>query len=661
ENWHNAQGLETWYFSFPAASLNDSSSYRVHSRAFDAAGNQQSASSTDIFIYDISLPATGVVYDGSDAGSDIDWTNENEAVNAYWTGFNDIVSGITQFEYKIIDGSANTLVPWTSVGQDTFVVDTSLSLLTGTQYFVSVRATDGAENISQEELSDGVVVDTIAPVIAYVYEGSSNNDLDYQYESDSVMVAWSGGDTRAIAYYAVALGSAPEQADIVDWVDVGTSTNHALLNLDLVSGQTYYGTVRAHDQAGNISGLMSGDGLTIDQDGPVPGQVSDYEIEDVDWIAINYQIEAFATGFTDTLSGVAEYYFSIGLAPNQDNVLGWTSTGSDSTILYPTDPLLTVGPTYYVNSYAIDAVDNIGATITSDGFGLDLDDPTPGTVSDGLDQDITWTNNDSSLSANWTGFSDATSGIGNYEYAIGSSAGGQNIVAWTNADSATEVTHEGLVLNHGTTYYFSVRGLDQVDHVSDPANSNGATVDTIPPVVTLIAEEVAEDPTFQGSDSSVTLVWEASDALSGVEHYEYALGTTAGDMDLVAWVHAGTDLTVTIPGLVLAEGETYFGSVRVFDLAGNVAEGQGDGVTVDITAPAAGTAMDITDLNNTADQSFTGSTTTLQASWSGFSDNMSGINTYEYAVGSTALQTDIKSWTSAGPEVSMTDDTFSLV
>ncbi|MDP6653089.1 MAG: hypothetical protein QGF90_13450, partial [Gammaproteobacteria bacterium] len=288
-------------------------------------------------------------------------------------------------------------------------------------------------------------------------------------------------------------------------------------------------------------------------------------------------------------------------------------------------------------------------------------DPTPGTVSDGLDQDITWTNNDSSLSANWTGFSDATSGIGNYEYAIGSSAGGQNIVAWTNADSATEVTHEGLVLNHGTTYYFSVRGLDQVDHVSDPANSNGATVDTIPPVVTLIAEEVAEDPTFQGSDSSVTLVWEASDALSGVEHYEYALGTTAGDMDLVAWVHAGTDLTVTIPGLVLAEGETYFGSVRVFDLAGNVAEGQGDGVTVDITAPAAGTAMDITDLNNTADQSFTGSTTTLQASWSGFSDNMSGINTYEYAVGSTALQTDIKSWTSAGPEVSMTDDTFSLV
>ena len=159
----------------------------------------------------------------------------------------------------------------------------------------------------------------------------------------------------------------------------------------------------------------------------------------------------------------------------------------------------------------------------------------------------------------------------------------------------------------------------------------------------------------------MTLVWEASDALSGVEHYEYALGTTAGDTDLVAWVHAGMDLTVTIPDLVLAEGEIYFGSVRIFDLAGNVVEGQGDGVTVDITAPVAGTAMDITDLNNTVEQSFTGSATTLQASWSGFSDNMSGINTYEYAVGTSQLDTDIKDWTSTGLDEFMNDNTFSLV
>ena len=657
ENWHNAQGLETWYFSFPAASLNDSSSYRVHSRAFDAAGNQQSASSTDIFIYDISLPATGVVHDGSDAGSDIDWTNENEAVNAYWTGFNDIVSGITQFEYKIIDGSANTLVPWTSVGQDTFVVDTSLSLLTGTQYFVSVRATDGAENISQEELSDGVVVDTIAPVIAYVYEGSSNNDMDYQYENNSVMVAWSGGDIREIAHYEVALGSEPGQADIAEWVDVGTSVNHEFGGIGLVSGQTCYGSVRAHDQAGNISGLLSGDGLTIDQDGPVPGMISDYDIDDVDWIAIDYQIEAFATGFTDTLSGVAEYYFSIGLAPNQDNVLGWTSTGSDSTILYPTDPLLTVGPTYYVNSYAVDAVGNIGATITSDGFGVDQEPPTTGTVVDGLETDLTWTKNDSSLGANWSGFNDATSGIAGYEYSISTSAGGQNITAWTFIPGVSfTITQDSLSLNHGSTYYFNIRALDEANNVSNVASSNGITLDTSPPGIQLIMEGSLDSPPYQASDNSIALYCGASDNLSGIASYQYAVGSTAGDSDVVAWASFASENTNALfEGLLLENGAQYFGLVRVFDQAGNMNQQVGNGIIIDATPPETGTVIDLVDINVLEDQYFTNSITALNAFISGFSDSLSGIDHYEYAVGTAALSTDVKDW-SLSPQDTLIED-----
>ncbi|MDP6417516.1 MAG: hypothetical protein QGG54_21165, partial [Gammaproteobacteria bacterium] len=181
ETWQNALGLETWYFPLLLENLSDSIGYRVHSRAIDLAGNLEAEVATDIFTYDNSSPNTGLVYDGNEADNDIDWTSEDEFVAAVWSDFNDIVSGISQYEYRIIDDSDNILKPWTSVGIDTFVIDSTLSLMTGMRYFVGVRATDEAENTSPEVLSDGVIIDTIPPVITYIYEGSSDNDKDYQY------------------------------------------------------------------------------------------------------------------------------------------------------------------------------------------------------------------------------------------------------------------------------------------------------------------------------------------------------------------------------------------------------------------------------------------------------------------------------------------------
>ena len=70
--------------------------------------------------------------------------------------------------------------------------------------------------------------------------------------------------------------------------------------------------------------------------------------------------------------------------------------------------------------------------------------------------------------------------------------------------------------------------------------------------------------------------------------------------------------------------------------------------------------MDYTDLNNTEDQGYTGSITTLSASWSGFSDNLSGIAAYEYAAGTAALETDLKTWTAVNLDTVVTDNSFSL-
>ena len=69
---------------------------------------------------------------------------------------------------------------------------------------------------------------------------------------------------------------------------------------------------------------------------------------------------------------------------------------------------------------------------TGDGITIDVTAPTTGTVNDGTGEDITTTTSTTTLSANWTGFSDANSGIANYEYTIGTTSGGKYPKDWTN-------------------------------------------------------------------------------------------------------------------------------------------------------------------------------------------------------------------------------------
>ncbi|MBH49432.1 MAG: hypothetical protein CMG69_01600, partial [Candidatus Marinimicrobia bacterium] len=661
ETWQSVQGQENWHYSFSSENLSDSVGYRVYGRAIDLAGNEGVEPVIDIFTYDISGPTAGQVYDGTEAGSDIDWTNEDVAVNAVWSGFDDIVSGIKKYEYKIIDGSENVLIPWTDVGLDTFVVDSALHLTTGMEYAVNVRATDMADNASVEVLSDGVIIDTIPPVITFVYEGSNSSDLDFQFDNSSIVVAWGGGDTREIAHYSVSLGSAPEQTDIAGWVNVGNNMEYVFTNLALTSGNTCYANIRGHDQADNISDLMSGDGITIDQDGPTVGYVADYEISDVDWTATNNQIDAYITGFADTLSGVNSYYYRI-----TPNVVDWSMTdnnGSDSSFTYVLlSGTLPEGPQYFVEAKAVDAMGNESNVVSSDGFRVDVVSPVSGTVSDGFDSDLTWTNNDGSLAANWSGFTDAASGIAEYQYSIGTSAGNQNTAPWATASGTLfSINQENLSLVHGTMYFFNVLAADSAGNQSSIVSSNGITLDIEAPVITSLKEGEVDDPDFQANDNTLSLYSDAQDNLSGINTYQFSAGTSPGDSDVVVWESfTSENPNVVFEQLSLDNGAQYFGAMRVSDLAGNIAQQTGDGIIIDITPPETGIVIDLVEIDILEDQDLTNSITTMNAYISGFSDSLSGVDHYEYAVGTAALFTDVKDWSLALQDTIIVDEALPL-
>ena len=257
---------------------------------------------------------------------------------------------------------------------------------------------------------------------------------------------------RDLSSFSVSLGTDSAETDVVGWTNVGNANTYTMNGLSLNESVTYYVNVKALDLAGNESDIVSGDGITIDQSGPEVGTLNDGNELDIDWVNINYLSVGNWEGFSDNLSGIAEYEYSLGLAPGETQLVTWTSANLDTAITVSAS--LTEGPTYFANVRAIDAVTNVGSIVSSDGFGLDQSAPTTGNVYDAIEGDLTWSNVFDTLFSSWNGFQDEYSGVYSYEYSVGTSSGSQDFISWTNIDSLTNFTLN-TELSHGTTYYIS--------------------------------------------------------------------------------------------------------------------------------------------------------------------------------------------------------------
>lgn len=129
-------------------------------------------------------------------------------------------------------------------------------------------------------------------------------------------------------------------------------------------------------------------------------------------------------------------------------------------------------PAGKIRSIVIDGANNF-STIDSVMVNVDWTVPIDPTVADGISTDIDTFYVNTEITANWSGASDPNSGVASYEYAVGTTAGGTNIVNWTSNGSATNVTHTGLSLTYNTMYYVSVRTTDGAGLTSTGASSNG--------------------------------------------------------------------------------------------------------------------------------------------------------------------------------------------
>jgi len=608
--------------------LQDKQTYYIGIRAINGAGLTGPAVSSGGITVDLTPPSTPAVIG---AGP---FTSDPTSLSASWSSV-DPESGIKSYSYSIsTTRGGNNILDWTNVNASTSVTKVGLSLNSGTTYYINVKAYNNAGGISSIGSTAGTTVDTTPPDAPVVTD-------DGQYISDphSIHARWAASDTDSgISQYEYSVGTSAGGTQIKSWTSAGTSTDLTISGLNLTNGGTYFINVRATNGAGIVSAVGSSDGATLDATPPSTPAV----IDDGAYTASLTELHATWTS-ADAESGITGYKYAIGTTRGGTDIVPWTDV-STATSIDRTDLTLTHKQIYYISVIAINGAGGQSAVGSTDGITVDATPPTKPVVTD----DGAVTIDHSQLHATWT-TADAESGIAKIEYSIGDSAGASNVVDWTSVGTATSVTKTGLTLLDGVRYYINVRATNTVGLVSDIGSSDGILVDSTPPP----APTVTDDGTYTTVINTLHAKWTSVTSTSPIKYYEYSIGTSAGATDTKDWTNADMSNEVTVTGLSLQSGKTYYFNVRAtnnLNKIGNV--GSSDGITVDTSAPSKPTVTD--------GGVYTSSSNQLTASWSA-TDPESSISLYEYAVGTSPNGTNVLNWTSAGAQTSATIGSLSLV
>jgi hypothetical protein len=208
------------------------------------------------------------------------------------------------------------------------------------------------------------------------------------------------------------------------------------------------------------------------------------------------------TAFTDAGSGIDHYEYAVGTTAGGTQTKDWTlftpGAGPGTTL---TGLTLTSGTAYYPSIRAYDRTGNF-STLTGNGWITDTTAPLAPT---GLNDGTVTSLATASPVAAWTASVDSGSGVAYYELAIGTSAGGTDILNWTNIGNVTSASHTGLTLAPGTTYYTSVRAYDNAGNLGAAANGDGWTY-TLPGPSTLVLLPMDNTGPVTGDNSSADFV-----------------------------------------------------------------------------------------------------------------------------------------------------------
>lgn len=180
--------------------------------------------------------------------------------------------------------------------------------------------------------------------------------------------------------------------------------------------------------------------------------------------------------------------------------------------------------------------------------------------------DGSWGPDTSSPTISWVKASDlGESGIIHYEVAVGSALGLNDIIDWTPTTNTQIAFTQSFV--KGRNYFASIRVRDNANNLSDVLMANGWGVD--PDAPSAFDVSLNSNISYSNTESPRIQWTAASDEISGVHHYEIALGSTVGGTDVVNWQSVSSTTLFYSFRYAGEYGKDYFPSVKAVDAAGN--------------------------------------------------------------------------------------------
>lgn len=218
-------------------------------------------------------------------------------------------------------------------------------------------------------------------------------------------------------------------------------------------------------------------------------------------------------------------------------------------------------PAGKVISINIDEANNFSA---SDEILLNIDwtaPSLPAYLNDGLAGDDDVFNTPTEISANWAVASDQHSDILYYEYCVGTTAGSDDVVAWTNNGTSTSFTQSGLSLIIDQTYFTSVRITNGAGLISADISSDGQTLETgsISPTANFIAPA---DPVIC-SGSSILFSNNSSNATNYFWEFESGIPATSTEINPAVTYTSSGSFEVTLHAISGTDTSTFIDFITV--------------------------------------------------------------------------------------------------
>ena len=506
--------------------------------------------------------------------------------------------------------------------------------LSNGQYNVTVTINDtaGHQTTQTKQL---FVAATVAPPLSVNDTGATTDNLT------SLIFNWENVSSQQyFSHYEIAVGTVQYPSngwnDTLEWTNVGTNTTQIVNGMTLLPGTVYYGTVRAVNIYGANSSGTSSNGIVI-EDNTVPV----YKPGSAKWIGTdiadlwtNEITTLKATwNFTDNETGISEYEYAIGTAPYPQT--GWDSIVSQTQTITnnfnETGLNLSQNTSYYFSVKAKNGYQySFGWSdwYSSSYIKQDLADPIGG--------QITYNPGDYTAGTILIRYKTGDDALSGYNYAqmlkkestydpINSGCGAYSQYAVLNAS----MTHTDTLTNYyynslqdGRCYKFALKVYDKAGNYVIYTLGNedyNVTADSTPP-----QSFVVNDTGAVTGSRNLAFTWaEAIDPHTGIERYEYALGTTQGGEEIINFTNNGLLRSISLTNLNLVDEQTYYLTVKAYNRVGLATTSYSDGIIyLDMDTPEPLTVYRIQNDTNSTD---------------GYFDFDSDLNTTVYLTGEQGL------------------------